>query len=154
MGLLDDIREDPQARRRRHIIMVSAAAVLTVLFSYWLWFLFLHMPERRATEHFFDALSAGNTQLAYQIWKADPAHYSFEDFTADWGPTGQYGPVKSYQIESASTPPRGGSGINVVVEVSPDLPFPSSNDIEKSARTKEVRLWVEKRDKSIGFAPF
>ena len=48
-------------------------------------------------EHFFDALVAGDTATAYQIWKPG-ASYEMKDFLADWGPEGYYGPVKSYKI--------------------------------------------------------
>jgi len=44
-------------------------------------------------------------------------------------------------------------GIIVVVEVSPYQPFPDDSDVAKSRRTREVRLWVETRDKSLGFPP-
>jgi hypothetical protein len=153
-GLLDEPVDDPKAQLKRTAIMAGSAIVLSVLFFYWLWFLYLHMPERTAAERFFNILSAGNTEQAYQDWKPDASHYSYKDFMEDWGPTGQYGPVKSFRLESASNPPRGGSGIIITVEVSPDLPFPSNSDIVKSAHTKEVKLWVEKKDKSLGFSPF
>ena len=44
-------------------------------------------------------------------------------------------------------------GIIVVVEVSPYQPFPDDSDVAKSRRTREVRIWVETRDKSLGFPP-
>jgi hypothetical protein len=153
-GLLDEPVEDPHARLKRQLIMAGTGIVLAVLVFYWLWFLYLHMPERTAAERFFNILSGGNTEAAYRDWKPDPAHYSYQDFLADWGPNGEYGPVKSYRVEEASNPPRGGSGVLITVEVSPDLPFPSSSDIVKSGRTKEVQLWVQKSDKSLSFSPF
>lgn len=152
MGLLDGTSEDPRARVRRYIIMISAAVVLTASFSYWLYFLFLHVPERRAADHFFEALIAGDTQHAYELWKPKPGHYPMNEFLEDWGPKGFYGPVKSFRIEDALRP-RDGSGVIVIAEISPDQPFPSKNDIEKASHTKEVRIWVETRDKSISFPP-
>jgi hypothetical protein len=86
--------------------------------------------------------------------KADPAHYSYKDFMEDWGPAGYYGPVKSYRVESASEPDKSGSGIIVTVEVSPFQPFPNDNEVEKSSKTKEVKMWVESKDKSISISPF
>jgi hypothetical protein len=154
MGLLDVGTEDPNARRRRYVVTIAIAVVLLVALGWWFVFGFLHLPERRAASHFFDTLTTGNAQSAYQLVKADPAHYSYKDFLDDWGPAGYYGPVKSYRIESASSPDKAGSGIIVTVDVSPYQPFPSDNDVEKTSHTKEVKMWVESRDKSISISPF
>jgi hypothetical protein len=154
MGLLDVGTEDPNARKRRYILTIVVATVLLLLALWWFIFGFLHLPERRAAAHFFDTITSGNFQSAYQQTKADPAHYTFKDFTDDWGPTGYYGPVKSYQIESASSPAKSGSGIIVTVDVSPYTPFPSDNEVEKSSHTKEIKMWVESKDKSISISPF
>jgi hypothetical protein len=153
MGLLDNTSEDPQSRKRRYLLMVVAAVVILTVGSWFLYFEYLHVPERRVANHFFATITSGDFQTAYQLWKADPAHYAFKDFMDDWGPNGFYGPIKSFRIESASSPPKAGSGVIVVVELSPNSPFPDNNDIEKSGHNKEVHLWVETRDKSLSFAP-
>jgi hypothetical protein len=114
----------------------------------------MHVHERRAATRFFDALSSGNTELAYKLWQADPNHYKYKDFLEDWGENSAYGPVKSYEIESIASPARGGSGVIVVAEVSPFQPFPDPNDLPKSRSTKEVRIWVESGNKSLGYPPF
>jgi hypothetical protein len=154
MGLLDVGTEDPNARKRRYIFTVAAATIVLIIAVWWFVFGFLHLPERRAASKFFDTLTAGNPQAAYQLLKADPAHYNYKDFTDDWGPAGYYGPVKSYRIESASSPDKAGSGIIVTVEVSPYQPFPSDNEVEKTSHTKEIKMWVETKDKSISISPF
>jgi len=41
----------------------------------------------------------------------------------------------------------------VVVELSPYERFPADDDIEKHRYTKEVRIWVERSDQSLGFPP-
>jgi hypothetical protein len=153
MSLLDGTETNPPSKAARYGITIGVAIVLGPLFFYWLWFLYLHMPERRATENFLNALSSGNLQQAYTIWKPDPQHYSYKDFLEDWGDQGFYGPVKSYRLNSANAPARSGSGIIVRVEVNPFSPFPDGSDLAKSRRTKEVRLWVESKDKSLSFAP-
>ena len=79
-----------------------------------------------------------------------------KDFLDDWGPDGYYGPVKSFHIENAEEEKRGtekASGVNITVEVSPYAPFPPDNDVAKQTKTKEVRLRVEYKDQSVGFAP-
>ncbi len=153
MGLFDGTSEDPGAKKRRYAIMAATAVVLGALAIYWLIFGYLHMPERKAASHFFDTLCAGNTELAYKLWQ--PSHaYEYKDFLDDWGPSGMYGPVKSYQIESVNAPTKGGSGVIVVAEVSPFAPFPDPNDIAKTRSNKEVRIWVESSDKSLSYPPF
>jgi hypothetical protein len=154
MGLLDVGTEDPNARKRRYIVTVVVGVLVLILGGWWFVFGFIHLPERRAASHFFDTVTAGNFQSAYQLTKADPTHYALKDFMEDWGPTGYYGPVKSYRVESASAPDKAGSGIIVTVEVSPFQPFPSDNEVEKSSKTKEVKMWVESKDKSISISPF
>src|ERR1700735_5865976 len=116
MGLLDVGTEDPNALKRRYIFPFAAATVVLILAVWWFVFGFLHLPERRAAAHFFDIVTSGNFQSAYQLTKADPAHYSYKDFTDAWGPTGFYGPVKSYRIESASSADKAGSRIIVTVD--------------------------------------
>ena len=111
--------------------------------------------EKQIVRQFLDAVITGNIQQAYQMYNPGPA-YSFKDFLEDWGEQGYYGPVKSYRIESAEELKRGPeapSGVNITVEVSPYAPFPANNDVAKQSKTKEVRLRVEYKDHSIGFAP-
>jgi hypothetical protein len=152
MGLFEQPVEDPQARRQRIAILVIAGIIVAVVGSYWLYYGYLHVPERLAAGHFLNAVAASNFPLAYQLWKADPEHYSYKDFLEDWGPQGYYGPVKSYRIESADSPRKSGTGIIVKVEVSPFAPFPAGDDV-RSEQSKEIVLWVESKDRSLGFAP-
>src|SRR5438105_15420431 len=115
------------------------------------WFLFRYYPEKRAVNHFFDALVAGDTNRAYQLWKPSPS-YRIGDFLADWGPEGYYGPVKSYSIVKAAAK-KGANGVILTVEVSPFSPMPDKNDVEKSRRTKQLNVWVKSGDKSFSFPP-
>jgi hypothetical protein len=153
MGLLDNTSEDPQSRKRRYLLMLAAAVVIVIGGGFFLYYSYFHIPERRVASHFFTTITAGNFPAAYQLWKADPAHYAYKDFMDDWGPNGYYGPVKSFRIEGANAAPKDGSGVIVTVELSPNQPFPDPNDIEKSGHNKEVHLWVETRDKSLSFGP-
>jgi len=120
--------------------------VLVVLF-----FTFRYYPEKSAAAHFFDALVAGNTDQAYQLWKPGPS-YTKKDFLADWGPQGYYGPVMSYKILRASSP-LGANAVAVRVAISPFSPMPDASDAEKSRKTKDVNVWVLISDKSLSFPP-
>src|SRR6267142_1951944 len=94
------------------------------------WFLFRYYPEKRAVNHFFDALLAGDTARAYQDWK----------------------PSKSYKIVRAEAPKKS-NGVIVSVAVSPFSPMPEANDAEKSRRTKVIPIWVDTESKAMSFSP-
>jgi hypothetical protein len=148
VGLLDGDAEEPKSKLRRYVVSGMAFGLLVWLAVWWV--LRFH-TEKQTVENFFEALLAGETQLAYQIWKPQPT-YTYEYFVADWGPQGLYGPVASYRIETAEQPEKG-SGVVVVVSVSPVKPFPSEKDEANLAKVKEVKLWVERKDQSLSFAP-
>ena len=151
MGLLDSDSEEPKSKLRRWVI---SGLALGLLLGTGAWYLFRFYPEKRAIGRFFDALVAGDTQKAYHLWKQqNTTSYSYQDFRDDWGPTGYYGPVKSYRIEDTQNPPHGGSGVIVVVDISPYQPFPGNDDPVKGRRTRVVHLWVERGDKSLSFPP-
>ena len=142
-------KEEPDSKRLRYAV---SGVALVILVSFGIWFFFLRfISEKHTIEHFMDAVVAQDYQRAFQIWKSHGS-YTYQDFLADWGLNGYYGPIKSYRIESESLPPNGGSGVIVVVEVSPTQPFPGNND-PQSGRNKEIRLWVERSDQSISFPP-
>lgn len=147
MTLLDAPAE-PQGKS--HALKYTLFAVtLAVLIGGWL--LFRYYPEKRAVTHFFDALVAGNTEEAYQLWKPSGS-YRKGDFLADWGPEGYYGPVKSYEILRANRP-KSSNGVIVSVAVSPFSPMPGPNDQTKSRRTKVIPLFVDTDSKSMSFSP-
>jgi hypothetical protein len=147
MTLLDPPAEKPE--KSRAMAFTIAALVLVAIVV--LWFTFRYYPEKKAAEHFFDALVAGDTARAYQLWKPSPS-YAMKDFLADWGPEGYYGPVKSYKILRASSP-IGANAIAVRVAISPFSPMPDPSEIEKSRKTKVVSVWVLISDKSFSFPP-
>lgn len=147
MTLLDAPAEIPHKSRAMAFTVAAVVIVAAIL----LWFSFRYYPEKRAAEHFFDALVTGDMAHAYQLWQPGPS-YKMPDFLADWGPNGYYGPVKSYSIIRTSSP-RGASGVVVEVAVSPFAPMPDAQDAEKSRRTKFVSVWVEAKDKSFSFPP-
>lgn len=147
MTLLDPPAEKPE--KSRAMAFTIAALVLVAIVV--LWFTFRYYPEKKAAEHFFDALVAGDTARAYQLWKPSPS-YAMKDFLADWGPEGYYGPVKSYKILRASSPV-GANAVAVRVAISPFSPMPDASEIEKSRKTKVVSVWVLISDKSFSFPP-
>ena len=147
MSLLDPPADKPEKSRAMAFTIAALALVAIVA----LWFTFRYYPEKKAAERFFDALVAGNTEQAYQLWKPSPT-YAMKDFLADWGPQGYYGPVKSYKILRASSP-IGSNAVAVHVEISPFSPMPDASEVEKSRKTRVVSVWILTSDKSFGFPP-
>jgi hypothetical protein len=147
MTLLDPPAEKPD--KSRAMAFTIAALVIVAIVA--LWFTFRYYPEKKAAQRFFDALVAGNTDLAYQLWKPS-ANYAMKDFLADWGPQGYYGPVKSYEIDHARAP-RGSSSVAITVKLSPYSPMPDISDTEKSRKTRVVEVWILPSDKSFSFPP-
>ena len=147
ISLLEPAVEKPHTSR----VMAFTVSALVFTLAVVLWFTFRYYPEKKAAASFFDALVAGDTNKAYELWKPS-ATYRMSDFTADWGPAGYYGPVKSYKIMSAKAPKRSDS-IEVDVAISPFSPMPEASDGEKSRKTKVVPLWILPSDKSISFPP-
>ncbi len=131
--------------------MAFTVAALVLVAIVLLWFTFRYYPEKKAAERFFDALVAEDTAKAYQIWKPGPS-YGMNDFLADWGPQGYYGPVKSYKILRTSSP-IGANAVAVRVEISPFSPMPDPSEADKSRKTKVVSVWVLFSDKSFSFPP-
>jgi hypothetical protein len=147
MSLLEPPPEKTEKSRVWTFTLVALAVVLLVV----LWFTFRYYPEKHAATQFFDALLAGNTDKAYALWKPT-ASYRKDDFLADWGPSGYYGPIKSYKIMGAKAPEKSDS-IAVNVAISPYSPLPAESDAEKSRKTRVVTLWVSPSDKSFSFPP-
>jgi len=149
MTTLLDVPAAPPDKSRAMIFTVVALLSLAVIGLY---FTVRYYPEKHATENFLNALVAGDTTKAYEIWKPGPS-YQMKDFLADWGPTGYYGPVKSFALLHAKSPV-GASGVIITVAVSPFSPLPNENsDPAQSQKTRVINLWIESKDKSFSFPP-
>jgi hypothetical protein len=140
-----DLQERPRA-----LAFTLAASVIIAIIAVWFWLRFY--PEKKAAENFFNAVVAGDMTHAYQLWQPGPS-YKMQDFVADWGPAGYYGPVKSYEIMKARSPHGTNTSVEVRVAISPFSPMPDANDPEKSQKTKVVSVWVDTKDKSLSFPP-
>ena len=117
---------DPRKARRRKIIVSVVVAVVLVIGI--IGFIFRNYPEERVANKFLTALVSKDFNKAYGIWIADPSwqqhpnqhsQYLFNDFYRDWGPGGDWGPINSFHIDTATRPRDRNSGISngVVVVV-------------------------------------
>jgi hypothetical protein len=146
--------ESPPDTMRKSRPMAFTVAALVLVAIVWLWWIFRFYPEKKAAEHFFDAVVAGDMAKAYQLWKPQPT-YKIEDFLADWGPTGYYGPVKSYKIIREDSP-HGSNAVQVAVAISQYSPMPSPDDpaqADQAHKTRVIAVWVVSKDHSFTFPP-
>ena len=164
MTLLDAPELDPTIARRRKQRMIAAIlfvviflgiGVLGFLMGHGWWFRF--WPEERVAGHFFDALQKQDYNTAYGIWMQDPewkqhpdrySRYPYNDFINDWGPSGEWGIIKSHHIDGAKVPEgysgspfATASGVVVVVTVNQRV-------------SDKAHIWVQKDDKTLGFSPY
>lgn len=137
----------PPSKVPRYVLL---GAIILVVVTVPLYVLLRFHTEKATARLFLSELVAGDYQAAYRTWKP-ASSYSFQDFMRDWGPSGEYGPVKSYELRSARSP-GGASGVIITVAVSALTPFPGDGDRD-GRNTKEIRLWVERSDQSISYAP-
>jgi hypothetical protein len=149
VGLFDTTSEHPQSKMLRYLI---TTLVFLALVAGGIWWMLRFHQEKVTARRFLNAVVSGQMEEAYKLWKPS-ATYGYQDFLEDWGPNGFYGPVRSYHYEDAERLPKSGSGVLIVVDVSPYSPFPDGNDGIKQSKTKEVRLIVEFSDQSIAFQP-
>jgi hypothetical protein len=147
MTLLNPPTYDPRRARRKKELLAAGLLSLVLLgllaYRFWNW------REERAVDRFFSLLEQKDYAGAYGLWMADPewrqhpqkyARYAYDDFYKDWGPGGQWGLIKSHQIEAAVRPPKGGSGVIVVVTI--------------NQRAEKAFIWVERGDLSLTFSPY
>jgi len=143
MTLLDAPQfDESRARRRRNLILV---VVLLALVAAWAGYHMRHYRERRTADRFFSALAAENIEEAYAIWLQDPgwkrhpakySNYTFADFSQDWGPAGEWGHIRSHDINCSYAM---GSGVIVQATL--------------NHRAEHAYVWVDKSDQSLHFSP-
>jgi len=144
-----EANQAPPSKTPRYVFLGVLVLLAIAIF---VWYKVLrYKAEEKTVDTFFSALAAGDMQQAYQLWKPSPS-YSFQDFQEDWGPSGYYGPVKSFEVESASAPHKSTTDVAVTVLVSPYEPFPR-NDPAQQNKTKEITIWVNRNTHSLSFPP-
>jgi hypothetical protein len=143
MTLMDaQQHDDARDKRRRRLIIIGIFAFLILA---WVVYHFRNFPERHVADKFLGALQHNNVEGAYALWMQDPdwkqhpakySNYTYGDFDRDWGPSGEWGIIKSHQIDcSLST----GSGVIVEATV--------------NGRAEHIYIWVDKGDKTLHFSP-
>ena len=143
MTLMDAKEYDDSRDRRRKNLIITA--VLAGLVLAWVVYHFRDYSERHTVEKVFAALQQQKFEDAFAIWYQDPqwkqhpekySKYGFGDFSTDWGPSGEWGVIKSYSLDCSYS---SGSGVIVQVTI--------------NRRTQHAYVWVEKSDKTLHFSP-
>jgi hypothetical protein len=151
MSLLDAKPEDPSAIRRRALVgkIVVTVVVLAIIAAPLAWW-FRYWPEERLVDKFLTAVEQKDYKTAFALWNADAqweqhlekySGYTFGQFQLDWGPSGDWGEIKSHKI-AGSVAPR-----SKVTEVSGVVVAAQIN-----GRAEPACLWVEKKAKTINFS--
>ena len=153
MAPLDSDNLPPLNPWPRRVVVIALVALLAAGALYWQ---FRFYEEKQQVRRFMDALVAGDFRAAYRQWKPSPS-YRYQDFLEDWGESNSWGRIKSYEIVSIEDPttnvvlrtPAGGRGVQMGEEASGLIVSVRLNGIEPP-----VRIWVERKDKSLSFPPF
>ena len=148
MSLLDAANQPPPPKWPRYVLL---GVLIVFLVGFFVWRGVRFKAEEQTVENFLNAVVAGNMPQAYQLWQPT-ASYTLKDFEDDWGPNGYYGPVKSFQLDSAYAPRKSSSDVAVRVLISPYQPFPKNDTIEQN-KTKTVTIWVNRKTHSLSTGP-
>jgi hypothetical protein len=155
MGLMDAQEYDPRPAQRRWRIIYASASLLFLFLLSWFWpsGRFRHWHEWSIANKFLAAIEHRDFDSAYGLYNGDSnwkrhaeqyKKYSFSQFTADWGPSGDLGAVSSHEIRCAIEPSKMGfasaSGVAVVAEV--------------NGRPDPTLLWIEKKSETITTSPW
>lgn len=151
MALPSLLKPEPVRRHSKYFKIAVGLIVAAVVLGTFYWIFFRFHSEDHIVNKFLSDVAAGDFRGAYKMWETE-SHYTYTEFMQDWGTQGYYGPVRSFRIIN-TIEPSNSSGVIIIVHLSPFRQFPSENDIAKSQRTKEVRLWVQFSDHSISYAP-
>jgi hypothetical protein len=133
LTLLDAKPPKPERPIGRYILIGAVAAIVIGVSAYLLW----DYPEERAVTHFMDALERGDYRTAYRIWQPS-ASYSYDDFIKDWGPQGDYGKIKNFEILEASS--ASAETVTIMVVVNNETPA--------------VKLLVDRKTKGLAYSPY
>jgi hypothetical protein len=133
MSLLDATPPKPPRRIGRYILLALLAAIIVTGVAYYFW----DYPEERAVSRFLETVQRGDYQTAYRLWQASPS-YTYDDFVKDWGPNGDYGKIREFEILRANSASSGTVSVTVII----------------NHESPALKLLVDKHTKGLAFSPF
>jgi hypothetical protein len=133
MSLLDTTPPKPPRHIGRYILLALLVAIVVSGASYYFW----DYPEEHAVSRFLETVQRGDYQAAYKLWQASPS-YSYDDFVKDWGPNGDYGKIREFEIAGANSSSSGTVTVTAIV----------------NHESPALKLLVDKKTKGLAFSPF
>ena len=131
------VEDARRGRAIKAILLIAGVLFVLVVAGY---FFFHNFPERQKVKRFLSEINAHDYKAAYAMWGCTDAHpcpqYAFNKFLEDWGPQSKHADIAAAKLAKTKSCD---TGIIQFVE------FPGND---------EVQLWVERRDKVLGFAPW
>jgi hypothetical protein len=113
MTLMDAPQYNVRRERRNRTLLIAGVVIVVIAFfaciSFYLdtpWQLW-HWPSDHKVNQFLSAVEAKDMNKAYALWNNDPnwqqhpqqySSYNFGQFEKDWGPSSDYGVIKSHKI--------------------------------------------------------
>lgn len=154
-----------QERRERVIKRVVLALVIVLVAGGGAYLALRTYPARKQVNQFLECLRRQDYQSAYRMWgctETSPCRdYTFEKFMEDWGPKSPHanaqaarirsmnarscGPGVLYTLGTIAAHALGERGCDCGTGVIHTVTFPGG---------EEVALWYERKDKTLGFAPW
>ena len=141
-----------EEKRNRLIVRAVVSAVVVIVVTGIGWYLLKNHHQEGVVKTFLADVRRGDYQAAYRDWGcgAKPCGgYDFQKFMSDWGPAPAAGAPTSDSSGSGGPPDSGvlgladsescNNGVLLTVEVN---------------RTRMEKLWVEKGNVTISYAPY
>ncbi|MDP9269321.1 MAG: hypothetical protein M3P27_13500 [Acidobacteriota bacterium] len=134
--------DEPREKRRTKLIWIGIVILLLLLAGL---YRMRNWTYERTVDNFFTRIEQKDFEAAYAIYQADPdwkshpekyKNYSFGQFYLDWGPSGDWGPIKSHHQMCAA---RIGTGVIVATTI--------------NGRPEPAYMWVETKDHTMTVAP-
>jgi hypothetical protein len=128
------------ARREKIFKRLALAGVTILILGLIAYFQFRNYAEEKQVKTFLELLQRADYKTAYSLWGCTDStpcpHYAFDKFMEDWGPSSPQAKIAEAKLATTKSCDSG------IIQF---LRFPDNH---------EVLLWVERADKSIGFAPW
>ena len=138
-GFLDDYGVADE-RREKIVKRIVIAAAVVIIAGGILYFFFRNFREERQIRTFIDLLNQKNYVAAYALWGCTPEtpcrDYPLQEFMKDWGPASPHANISSVKLARTRSCATG------IIQT---LDFGGGEVVD---------LWVERKDRTIGFAPW
>jgi len=129
-----------EERREKTIRWIILSVVLLAVIAIAGYYQFRNYREEKQIGAFLELLKRQDYKAAYALWGCTDAHpcpqYALDKFLEDWGPKSPHANIAAAKLAKTKSCD---TGIIQFIE------FPGND---------EVQLWVERRDKVLGFAPW